>query len=247
MIPLRLRILLAPLVLALAGSLGAQTGPTPYPDPKDEAAWPGVGPIRTGAWMNDNRAYFWTQRENDQGAVVFVGDSLIVGWKNIADAFPGLKVAKRGVGGDVSRGTLFRFQEDVADLRPRALVFCVGTNDLSAHGKPEHVVANISTMVEIARRADPALPVVVCTLPPRDAPKAPTQPGALADLNQRLKAFAAGHDHMALVDLFPAMATDSGAPAPDFINPKDGIHLLPAAYETWAGLLRPAFASLGVK
>ena len=57
-----------------------QTGPTPFPDPHDETAWKGTGPIRVMAWMTDNRNYFWTQRDAKQGAVVFVGDSLIGNW-----------------------------------------------------------------------------------------------------------------------------------------------------------------------
>lgn len=242
----RLPVVLLAGLLSCAGALFAQTGPTPYPDIKDEAAWPGAGPIRTGAWMNENRAYYWTQRDKDQGGVVFVGDSLIGGWKDIGAAFPGLKVIKRGIGGDTSRGTLFRFQEDVADLNPRAIVFCVGTNDLSAHGRPEDVVANLAAMVALARRANPALPIIICTIPPRNAPKAPVQPGALPQLNALLKQFGTGKPAVAVIDLFPAFATPSGEPDPACIN-KDGIHLTSPAYEKWAALLRPAFDSLGIK
>ncbi|CAM3100187.1 GDSL-type esterase/lipase family protein [Rariglobus hedericola] len=245
-LPLRPLLALFAGLLAFNGDLPAQTGPTPYPDPKNEAAWPGVGPIRTGAWMSENRAYYWTQRAQDQGGVVFVGDSLIGGWKDIGAAFPGLKIIKRGVGGDTSRGTLFRFQEDVVDLNPRAIVFCVGTNDLSAHGRPEDVISNLGTMVDIARRANPALPIIICTIPPRNVPKAPVQPGALPRLNALLKQFAAGKPAVAVVDLFPAFATPAGEPDPAYIK-EDGIHFAAPAYEKWAALLRPVFDSSGIK
>jgi lysophospholipase L1-like esterase len=233
-------------VLSLVCPLSVQSEPTPYPDPNDEAAWPGVGPIRTGPWMNDNRAYSWTQREKDQGAVVFVGDSLVGGWKGLAATFPHLKVANRGIGGDTSRGTLFRFEEDVLDLNPRAIVFCVGTNDLSAHANPEHVVSNLAVMVDMARKTNPALPIVVCTIPPRNAPKSPTKPGALQDLNTRLKGFGTGKDNLVVLDLFTALATPEGQPDPVHIS-KDGIHITPVGFEKWGALLRPALDSLGVK
>src|SRR5262245_51638142 len=97
-------------------------GPTPYPDPKNEAAWPGKGPIRSFDFMAGERRAFWSKRQQDQGAVAFVGDSLTGGWKNLARDFPKLKVANRGVGGDVSRGALFRFQQDVLELNPQAVV-----------------------------------------------------------------------------------------------------------------------------
>jgi lysophospholipase L1-like esterase len=243
------RFIHAVLVTALFSGTGAMSvadGPTPYPDPKDEAAWPGVGPIRLGAWMNDNRAYSWTQRAADQGAVVFVGDSLIGGWKGLRAAFPELKVANRGIGGDVTRGTLFRFQEDVLDLNPKAVVFCTGTNDLSTHTDPANAVANLSLMVDLARKANPKLPIVICTIPPRNAPKSPIKPGALQDLNARISAFGAGKDNLVVVDLFTALATPEGTPNPEFIR-EDGIHISPAGYEKFAALLRPAFATLNVK
>jgi len=128
-LPLRLLHTLLAAVCFAATPIHAADGPTPFPDAKDEAAWPGQGPIRVFGWMVDNRKAFWTHRDRDQGAVVFVGDSLIGGWKverMVAD-FPGLKVANRGIGGDVSRGLLFRFREDVLDLKPRAIVMCIGS------------------------------------------------------------------------------------------------------------------------
>ena len=146
---------LRPILIALAcfsaqPVLRAADGPTPYPSAQDESAWAGQGPIRVHAWMKDNRAYFWTQRTKDQGAIVFVGSSMMGNWKDIAAAFPGLKVANRGVGGDVSRGLLFRFQEDVLDLNPRAVVMSIGSNDLSAHGAPAGIAANISAIIDLA-------------------------------------------------------------------------------------------------
>src|SRR5690349_13893152 len=95
-------------------------GPTPYP--KNEHDWPGVGVIRVVDWMSPNRQYFWSQREANQGSVVFVGDSLIGAWKTLKEDFAPLRVVNVGVGGDVSRGVLFRLQEDVIDLNPRAVV-----------------------------------------------------------------------------------------------------------------------------
>ncbi|HEX3134601.1 MAG TPA: GDSL-type esterase/lipase family protein, partial [Planctomycetota bacterium] len=137
-----LAILLLTLVVAGGATLTAADGPTPYPDAKDEAAWPGKGLIRCFFYMVGERKAFWGQRAKDQGAVVFTGDSLTGGWKELATSFPKLKVANRGVGGDTSRGILFRFQEDVVDLHPKAVVITAGANDLSAHGAPADTIVN---------------------------------------------------------------------------------------------------------
>ena len=243
--PLRRALLLAA-SLCLAGSLhAAGNGPSPYPAESDEVAWPGVGPVRVGNWMTDQRAYFWTLRTSGQNAVVFVGDSLIGGWKNLRQAFPGVNVANRGIGGDVSRGVLFRFQEDVLDLHPKAIVLCVGTNDLSAHGKADHTISNISTMVEWAAEADPKMLVVLHTIPPRNVPNAPIVEGSLDQLNDRLKAFVQGKANLALVDLHSAFSNPDGSPNPEFIG-TDGIHLTAAGFEKWTSLLRPLLEARGV-
>ena len=232
--------------LSFAGALfAAGTGPTPYPDATNEAAWPGVGPIRVGNWMTDQRAYFWTLRSGGQQAVVFVGDSLIGGWKGLRQAFPGINVANRGIGGDVSRGVLFRFQEDVLDLNPRAIVFCVGSNDLSAHAATNDTISNISTAVDWAYEANPKMPFILCTIPPRDVPNAPIMAGSLDALNARLKTFAQGKSNVVLVDLHAAFANPDGSLNPEFIG-KDGIHLTAAGFEKWGSLLRPILTSAGI-
>ncbi len=239
-------LLLTAIFTALSSALlFAADGPTPYPAAADEAAWPGKGPIRSFPWMVDNRKYFWTQRENDRGAVVFVGDSLTGNWKTLAATFPALKVANRGVGGDTSRGILFRFQEDVLDLNPRAVVICAGSNDLSAHGNPADAEENLAAMIAQARKRYPSMPIVLCTSAPSDNPKAPTKSGAQADLHTRILNLGAGKEHLELLDLFTALGGADGKPVPEFFT-EDKQHLAEPGYEKWAALLRPAFAKLGV-
>jgi lysophospholipase L1-like esterase len=241
-------VLLSMLSLAMfVAPLHAADGPTPYPNAKDEAAWPGKGPIRLHNWMVDNRTTFWGLREKDQGAVVFAGDSLIGGWKPelMKKAFPNLKLANRGIGGDTSRGLLFRFKEDVLDLNPTAVVICIGSNDLSAHGDPAAVEANVVAMLDMAREQSTTLPVVLCLVPPRDAKDAPTKPGAHTSVNDRISKLAEGRQHVTVVDTFQPLATPEGKPIPEYFG-KDRVHITPAGFEKWADILRPAFDSLGV-
>jgi lysophospholipase L1-like esterase len=233
-------------MLAAGTSFAAETGPTPYPDPQNESAWPGRGPIRFFPWMPENRSQFWARHEQDRGAVVFVGDSLTQGWRNLAQNFPALKVANRGIGGDTTRGVLFRFSEDVLDLQPRAIVLLVGTNDLSAHADPAASTDNLATMIALARARNPVVPIVLCTIPPRDAPQYPTAPGAQADLNARIKQLAASHERVAVVDLSAGMNTAAGDFDARYFG-KDRLHLAEPGYERWAELLRPAFEQLGIK
>ena len=244
----RLLILLALSAIATPAVVHAADGPTPYPDWKNEAAWPGKGPIKVFGWMVDNRKAFWTQRERDQKSVVFVGDSLTGGWKadQMAKAFPKLKVANRGIGGDVSRGLLFRFKEDVLGLKPTAIVICIGTNDLSSHADPKLIEGNISAILAQAREYSATVPIVLCQVPPRDVKEAPTKPGAHADLNAGIAKLGAGKEHLVVLDLFTPMADKDGKPVAEYFA-KDRIHLAPAGYDKWAEAIQPAFERLGVK
>ena len=114
--------------------------------PATDDGLPGTGPIRRMEWFQNlwkQRRTLWsTQVERDQGAVVFLGDSITQGWGHgLGAVFPGVKVANRGISGDTTRGVLIRLKEDVLDLNPRAVVMLIGTNDLEEKATPETIAA----------------------------------------------------------------------------------------------------------
>lgn len=214
----------------------AVDGPKPYPDPKNEAAWPGKGVIRSFGFMVGERQAFWTNRPRDQGAVVFVGDSLTGGWKNLAKDFPKLKVANRGVGGDVSRGALFRFKQDVLALNPKAVVIEIGNNDLTAMGAP-------ADMLAMAEKDKPGMPVVLCSIPPSANPKAPVKPESRKAMNEGIRKMASEHKNAHFCDLYTALANADGAPKPEYFA-DDKLHMNDAGHIKWAELLTPLFEKL---
>lgn len=235
------------LVTLVFGSLAAADGPTPYPDATNVAAWPGKGPIRTFPYMTDNRKGFWNQREKDQGKVVFVGDSLIGGWAGLAKgtAFPSLKVANRGIGGDTSRGVLFRFQEDVLDLHPRAIVISAGSNDNTAQGSPDDTIANLASMLEMARKQDAQVPIVICTVHPVEIAGFDLS-NSRQILRARVKAFGEGKVGLVILDLYPIFGDAEGRLVPDLYG-KDHVHLNADGYAKWVAALAPVLGGLGVK
>ena len=106
----------ATLLLALAVSAPAapqEVAPfqDPFAIPATDDGLPGAGPIRRYDWFQklwrERRAQWATEREQDRGAVVFLGDSITQGWGGgLGAAFPGVKVANRGISGDTTRGVL---------------------------------------------------------------------------------------------------------------------------------------------
>jgi lysophospholipase L1-like esterase len=222
---------------------GPSQGPTPYPSRAQD--WPGQGVIRVFDWMKDNRAHFWRERERKQGSLVFVGDSLTGNWRKLQDYFPSVTVANRGIGGDVSRGVLFRFQEDVLDLNPKAIVLLIGTNDLTAKQSARDTLANIDAILALAAKHVPHAPVVLCTVPPSANPKAPVDEQERKILNAGLRAMAAQDDLVALADLYAATVTLEGEADPKWFKP-DLLHLNEAGYEQWKASLKPALREHGV-
>lgn len=198
-------------------------GPTPYPDPKNDAAWPGKGPIRYfDGWMPGDRKRFWAAREKDQGKIVFTGDSIIGGWKLEHD-FPGKPVANRGIGGDVTRGLLFRFKEDVLDLHPKAIVMEIGSNDITADASVANVVSNYNMLLDMAQQANPDTPILIMALLPHGIPtgeKAPKPDLAaylkkvnarIPLLNDELKKLAAARKNVIYVDTYTPFLLPNGA------------------------------------
>ena len=205
-----------------------QSGPTPYPT--KDSDWPGTGPTKVAGWMIENRQAFWLQRAQKQGAIVFVGDSFLGNWYlakvKIDQAFPKVKVANRAIGGDVSRGVLFRFQEDVLDLHPKAVVILIGSNDMSARGSIDGIVSNISALLDVAHKANAGMPIILCKLPPRNSPVAPVDPKEIAEINRRLTHLARDKSYVTLFDTFGLFTSPDGLPDPqyfkaDLLHPND--------------------------
>ena len=75
--------------------------------PDSDAGISGAGPIRRYDWFRklwEERRSEWGKRvQDDQNALVFVGDSITQGWGNhLGENFPGVKIANRGISGDTS-------------------------------------------------------------------------------------------------------------------------------------------------
>jgi lysophospholipase L1-like esterase len=236
---------IAVFVSALAigsNDVSAQSGPTPYP--ARAADWPGTGVVRVFGWMKDNRNFFWSEREKKQGSIVFAGDSLTGTWKTLGADFPGTRVANRGIGGDVSRGLLFRFEEDVLALHPKAIVILIGINDLTAKQPASATLANIRSMLDLKQAQQPNVPVVLCTVPPSANPKAPVDEQQRRLLNQGLQQLGKDTKHVSVVDLYAATVTADGTPELQYFNP-DQLHLSAAGHARWKQVLLPALKDAG--
>jgi len=233
-----------------------EAGPTPYPDPKNEAAWPGKGPIRSGAWMTGERKNIWDRRAASQGKIVFVGDSIIGGWKLDKD-FPGNTTANCGVGGDVTRGVLFRLQQDVLDLHPKAIVIEIGANDITANSQVPVILTNYNLILDQIQKANPETPIVIMALLPQGIPtgaKAPSASLAAYDktvfpriplLNAELAKIPASRKNVTFVDTNSVLLLPDGTQDLSLFN-ADDVHPTEAGHSKLAVPVTKALTDLKV-
>ena len=225
--------------------------PTQVPDrfaiPATDDGLPGAGPIRRYEWFQNlwrERRSDWAQRvDQDRHAVVFLGDSITQGWGGgLGAAFPGIKVANRGISGDTTRGVLLRLQEDVLALDPAAVVLLLGTNDLEEGATPEVVAGNLRLIVAGLEQHDPRLPIILCQVfPSSTTKKRPAD--RIKAVNALYRAAVKNDPRVTYLETWPLFAGPDGdataALFPDLLHPNE------AGYARWAAALRPVLATLG--
>jgi lysophospholipase L1-like esterase len=238
-------------LLVLGASLASAT-PAQVRDrfaiPASDDGLPGAGPIRRYDWFQSlwrERRSAWAQRVGqDQNAVVFLGDSITQGWRGrLGAAFPGVKVANRGISGDTTRGVLLRLEEDVLALHPAAVVLLIGTNDLEEGATPEVVAGNLKLIVAALERHDRRLPIVLCEVFPSSATK--KRPAdAIKTLNALYRAAVKNDPQVTYLETWALFADPKGDAShgefPDLLHPNE------KGYARWAAALRPVFATLGL-
>jgi lysophospholipase L1-like esterase len=216
--------------------------------PATDLGLPGAGPIRRYDWFQrlwrERRSAWATEIDQDQHAVVFLGDSITQGWGGgLGAAFPGVKVANRGIGGDTSRGVLLRLEEDVLSLDPAAVVLLIGTNDLEEGATPEVIAGNLKLILSRLEEHDPRMPIVLCQIFPSSATKK-RPPEKVETTNALYLEAVKGDPRVTYLETWPLFASASGdAPLDEF---PDLLHPNEVGYAKWAAALRPIFATLGL-
>jgi lysophospholipase L1-like esterase len=89
----------------------------------------------------------------DAARVVYIGDSITDGWQ-LATYFPGKPYVNRGISGQTTAQMHVRFYPDVIALKPAAVIFLAGTNDIARNNGPQTlqmVQHNIMAMTDLAQ------------------------------------------------------------------------------------------------
>lgn len=219
----------------------ADTGETSVELPATDAGLPGVGPIRRYDWFKglwrERRTAFAEQAPREQGALVFLGDSITQGWgDDLGRAFGETRVANRGISGDTTRGVLIRLREDVLSLNPAGIVILVGTNDLEENATPEMAAQNLRLILQAIQWHNFRTPVVLCEVfPSSEKMKRPA--AKITRLNELYQQLARDFPQVTLVKTWEVFADSVGDAKPDEFP--DLLHPNEKGYAKWAEALRP--------
>ena len=215
--------------------------------PATDEGLPGAGPIRRYDWFQN----VWRERRVRVGERARAGsgrgglprrlDHPGLGG-GLGLAFPGVKIANRGINGDTSRGVLIRLQDDVLALNPAAVVLLIGTNDLEEGATPETIAGNVTLILAELKRHNPRMPVILCQVFPSSASmKRPAE--QIKAVNALYLAAVKNDAQVIPLDTWRLFAdADGDALADEF---PDLLHPNEAGYAKWAAALRRCLRRCG--
>ncbi|MDT7830723.1 SGNH/GDSL hydrolase family protein [Pricia sp. S334] len=180
----------------------------------------------------------------DENRVVFMGNSITIGWLNKRPEFFKAKpYINRGISGQTTPQMLVRFRQDVVDLKPKVVVILAGTNDIAGNTGPstlKMIADNIKSMAEIATANDIKV-VLSSTLPAFDYPWKPGLGPApkIIELNKMIRSYAEENGHVYL-DYFSAMADDRNGLPKKYAH--DEVHPTVEGYKVMEPLVEEAIS-----
>lgn len=174
--------------------------------------------------------------------VVFMGDSITDGWR-LNEYFPKKDYINRGISGQITSQMLARMKADVLDLKPQAMVFLGGTNDI-ARGTPLQIIQNNITMIcDLADQARIKV-ILASVLPihdynmnvnPQFQMSKTRPPETIRNLNAWIKTFAENRKYTYL-NYFDSMRDGAGFLRKDLAE--DGLHPNASGYRLMAPLVQ---------
>jgi lysophospholipase L1-like esterase len=182
--------------------------------------------------------------EDNEARVVFMGNSITIGWLNTQPGFfEGKPYINRGISGQTTPQMLLRFRQDVIDLEPKVVVILAGTNDIAGNTGSmtlEQIMDNLKSMTEIAQ-ANNIRVVLSSVLPAEDYPWRPgLKPNEkIPALNKMIREYCENADAVYL-DYFSAMANSKNGLNEDLAH--DGVHPTKKGYEMMAPLAEEAIS-----
>ena len=159
-------------------------------------------------------------------------------WKTAAADLAPLTVHNYGIGGSRMPQAAEYFIENLAiAFKPRAVILYEGSNDISAGGKPETVLANFQKLHGKLHTALPETRLYVLGLVPSPG-KRFEKFDEVRKTNDLLRKECGTQPWMKFIDTTTPLLGADGQPRAECFIPGD-IHMLPAGYAVWKSAIAP--------
>jgi lysophospholipase L1-like esterase len=195
-------------------------------------------------WADELKRFAEADRKTPpkSGQIVFAGSSSIRLWK-LEQSFPDLGVVNRGFGGSTIPENEALADRLILPLKPKAIVFYAGDNDLAAKGaEAGKTVEDFRKFLAALERGGLLVPFVYIAIKPSISRWKLRSMQQVA--NRAIAAICAERkETMRFVDLDRVMLGSGGEPDPALFE-KDGLHVNAAGYERWTPLVRQALREL---
>lgn len=178
--------------------------------------------------------------------VVFMGNSITQSWPDFTPGFWSKPAyINRGIGGQTTDELLDRFERDVIEVEPDAVVILAGTNDIAQNNGPVPLEAVRDNIIEMCQQADEhGIRVILCSiLPAMDYPWRPGLEPAekIVRVNAWLRAYAKEME-ISYVDFHSKMSDDQNGMIPELAY--DGVHPNENGYQLMVEILKNAETDL---
>ena len=205
-------------LVALAGLAGGfVVAAQPQPDPKRFDA-------DIAAFESEDRATPPPRR-----SVLFVGSSSIRYW-DLACAFPGKRVIKRGFGGSHVSDNIYFADRIIVPYEPALIVFYAGDADVAAGKTADQIGADYQKLVALIHARVPGATTLIIGTKPSPAHWAHV--ATIRAANDVVRKIAAEDPRVEYVDVESALLGVDGRPRAEFYA-ENGLNLNEPGYAAW--------------
>jgi lysophospholipase L1-like esterase len=165
-------------------------------------------------------------------SIWFIGSSTIANWRSMPEDMAPWEARNRGIGGATMREITRRFLNEPDGVRPAAIVYYAGENDIAFGASADRAIADLKAFIAAKRERYGDLKLLIVSLKPSPT-RWDERPAQIA-FNRAASAMAATTPDLAFLDIDPLLLI-GGRPGPYYRD--DGIHLNDAGYLKWAKAL----------
>ena len=170
-------------------------------------------------------------------AVEVVGSSTIRLWGSVRNDLAPLEVIPRGFGGSSADDLDYYLDRIVLKYAPRAVAIYEGDTDTGDGQSAEYVAGRLQQIVTRIRAQLPATRVYIISVKP--SPKRWAYWPVVQQLNQTMQEYCALSTECKYIDVASELLDASGQLVPEYYD-ADRVHLSPAGYAVWTGVIGPA-------